>query len=134
VTSPTPSIKLRSLYVARFLLEATGILLALFAIFTLFLAFSTPERFHGEHSPMKWNGARILLAAVGLLLPQVWAKLSSSLFLLGAGVWIFHTDAYRWNNLGIYPLFLAPLALTLWLRAGYNDFHIQRLPNGNWLP
>jgi hypothetical protein len=120
--------RLKSLYIARFLLDLVGILLALFAAFALLVV---PRGFHAERPHMKWVEGVILLVAIGFLLPHLLAKLLSSLFLLGAGVWLFHIDAYWRSNLGIYPLFLAPLALTLWLRAGYNDLKIQRLPNGN---
>lgn len=127
----TSTLKLKSLYITRFLLDIAGILLILFGLFVLLLI---PKGFHGEHPHMGLSCLFILLAGIGLLVPQLWAKLSSSLFLVGTGAWLFHIDAYRWSNLAIYCLFLAPLVLTLWLRAGYNDLNIQRLPNGYFFP
>lgn len=134
MTSATYSVKLKSLYGTRFLIETAGVLLLIVAAFTLFVAFMTPKGFHGEHGQVIWCGVLTLLIGIGFLLPLLWAKLSSSLLLVGVGASIFHTNAYRWQNLVVYLLFVAPLALTLWLRAGYNDLKIQRLPNGNWLP
>ena len=121
--------RFKSLYIARFLLEMTGVLLAVFGIFSLFLIRAPREP--GDQGRMILTTSLMLVCSVGFLTPTLWAKFSSAVLLAGAGVWTFYTDAYRWRNLAIYCLLFTPLVLTFWLRAGYNKFNIQRLPNAN---
>jgi hypothetical protein len=127
------SAKLKSLYIVRFLLEMAGILLVIFAVFGTILECITPRGFHGDQSIARpiFTVAMMYLCGIGLLLPQMLAKLVSSLLLVGAGVWIFCIDAYRSANLMIYSLFLVPILLTLWLRKGLGDLALRRLPNAN---
>jgi hypothetical protein len=133
MTDTAHSMKLKSLYIARFLLEASGVLLIIWAAFSTVVSWITPRGFHGEY-----NVVRAILAdtvpwvcGIGLLLPQQWAKLLASLVLAVAGALLFRIDDYRWNNLTIYCLFITPLLLTLWLRKGLSDFALRRLPNAN---
>ena len=132
MTSAEASPKLKSLYIARFILEGAGILLLVFALFATILFGGTPKGFHGGGvvSPIV-SVALTYLCGIGLLLPQIVAKLVSSLLLIGAGVWMFCTDAYRSSNLKIYCLFFVPLMLTLWVRKGYSDLQLRRLPNAD---
>ena len=133
MTKAPPSIKLKSLYVARFLLEAAGILLVIFAIFCTVLASAEPKSFHGENGFARTilSVTLLWLVGIGLLLPQQLAKLLSSLLLVGAGAWTFCIDAFRWDNLEIYCLFPIPLLAALWLRKGLSDLQLRRLPSAN---
>jgi len=131
--SPSRSLEFKGLYIARFSLELAGVLLVIFALFGSVIV-------HALHKGMRGGdglGNTIVLSAfslatgIGLLLPLMWTKLLASFVLVMAGVWIFLHDAYRWSNLEIYFLLLLPLLLTLWLRAGYSKFKIERLPSVN---
>jgi hypothetical protein len=133
MTSVASSMKLKSLYVSRSLLTGIGILLVIYAVFSTILLCITPRGFHGGHGFVRPILSITLpwLCGIGLLLPQQMAKLISSLLLVGAGVLIFWIDAYRWKNLKIYCLFIAPLLLALWLRKGLSDFALRRLPSAH---
>ena len=129
--SPSRSLGFKGLYIARFSLELTGVLLVIFELFS-------PVIVHALHKGMRGGdglGNAIALSAfslatgIGLLLPLMWTKLLASFLLAMAGVWLH--DAYRWSNLEVYFLLLLPLLLTLWLRAGYSKFKIERLPSVN---
>ena len=132
MTNRPPSMKLKSLYVTKFLLEATGVLLVVCAIFSGVLAYALFKGRNGHGlGNMILGGTLMLVGGVGFILPQLWAKLSSSFLLAGAGVWLFFVDAFRWSNLKLDCLLFIPLVLTLWLRSGYNDLQLRRLPNAN---
>jgi hypothetical protein len=131
--SSTRSLEFKSLYIARFSLELGGVLLVIFALFSSVIV-------HALHKGMRGGdglGNAIVLSAfslatgIGLLLRLMWTKLLASFLLAMAAVWIFLHDAYRWSNLEVYFLLLLPLLLTLWLRAGYSKFKIERLPSAN---
>jgi hypothetical protein len=132
MTDAAPSMRLRSLYITRFLLEATGALLVVCAIFTTFLAYEFKGR-NGGHvlSSMILEATLMLVDGIGFLVPQLWTKFLSSFLLVGAAVWLFIVDAYRWSNWKFDCLLFVPLLLTLWLSAGYRNPHLQRIPNAN---
>jgi hypothetical protein len=139
MTKAAVSIKLKSLYVTRFLLEMFGILLLAWAIFCCVLFYGSPRGGNGGHGDghVLLRGMLLvslsLICGIGLLLPRVWAKLCSSLLLLAYAIWTFFIDAYRWSNLRIYAMFLVPLLLTFGLKYGYTSLHIRRLPSANQL-
>jgi hypothetical protein len=118
------STKITSLYIARFLLQATGVLLIVYGIFCGFLAYGLGRRLLLESLLM-------LVGGVGFLLPRLWTKFFSSFLIAGTGVWLFIVDACRWSDWSFDCLYFVPLLVTLWLCIGYSDVQLRRRPNAD---
>ena len=121
------------LYVTWGMLAATGVFLIICGVFCFFLGFVEPQGRHGAGGlrAMATLGTLMLADGIGFLMPQLSAKLLSASLLVGAAVYIFFTDAFRWANCWIYCLLLLPLLLALSLRRKYSRLSIQELSNAN---
>ena len=111
--------KIMSLYIARFLLQATGVLLIAYSIFCGFLAYGLGRR-------LLLESVLMLVGGIGFLLPRLWTKFFSSFLLAGTGVWLFIVDASRWWDWSFICLYFVPLLVTLWLRIGYRNLQLRR--------
>ena len=119
-----------SMRAARAFLQATGVLLVIGSIFNMAV---TTSRAHGlrELDSIILSAVLMMLCGIGFLLPQLLAKLLAALAMASGAVWLFCTDAFRWENWWIYCLLFVPLLLTLWLGKGQGSSPFRRLPDAN---
>lgn len=130
MTSPIPE---KLFGVGLYMLVASGILLMLCGMFCIGLGIIEPHGRHGAGGlvTMSALGVLLLLDGFGLLMPQLGARLLSSVLLAAAAGYLFCSDAFRRENWWIYSLLFCPLVLTLGLRSKNNGSPIQDLSNAN---